>query len=184
MNNYNIDFSINSCASSSAANSCFDIVKDDKKNITFSFASELQSDSIFQLAKAFLSIESMTHKKLQKLCYYAKAWYLALYDTNLVTEPFQAWVHGAVQPALYHHYKRYGYSMIPKVEETKDIPEEFMSFAHEVFDSYGHLTGDELEAINHLEDPWKNARGTCQPWESCENVISENDMKLFYRKML
>ena len=54
---------------------------------------------IFDLADAFLSIESMTHKKLQKLCYYAKAWYLALYDENLVTEEFEAWVH--CHPATY-----------------------------------------------------------------------------------
>ena len=65
---------------------------------------------IFDLAEAFLSISSMTHKKLQKLCYYAKAWYLALYDENIVSEPFEAWVHGAVQPELYQKYKSYGFS--------------------------------------------------------------------------
>ena len=102
---------------------------------------------IFDLADAFLSIESMTHKKLQKLCYYAKAWYLALYDENLVMEPFEAWVHGAVQPELYQKYKPYGFSYIPRVLDTKNIPEEFLSFAREIYESYGALDGDELERL-------------------------------------
>ena len=31
-----------------------------------------RTGDIFDLANAFLNIDSMTHKKLQKLCYYAK----------------------------------------------------------------------------------------------------------------
>ena len=106
---------------------------------------------IFDLADAFLSINSMTHKKLQKLCYYAKAWYLALYNDNLIPESFEAWVHGAVQPELYQKYKAYGFNYIPKVFDTRDIPEEFMSFAKEIYESYGNLDGDELERIKALK---------------------------------
>lgn len=135
--------------------------------------------NIFALAKAFLSISNMTNKKLQKLCYYAKGWYLAIYDRNLISEQFQAWVHGAVQPALYNQYKKYGYSYIPKCENLDGIPEEFLSFAKEIYDSYGHLTGDELESINHQELPWIKARGNCKPWEKCTTEIAEEDMKLF-----
>lgn len=139
------------------------------------------SSNIFMLAKAFLSIASMTHKKLQKLCYYAKAWYLALYDENIIPEEFQAWVHGAVNPELYRHYSSYGFEKIPKCLCTNDIPEELISFAHEVYDVYGKYTGDELESINHQEDPWLNARKGLKPWESSHNIISENDMKSYYR---
>ena len=139
---------------------------------------------IFDLADAFLSIESMTHKKLQKLCYYAKAWYLALYDENLVVEPFEAWVHGAVQPELYQKYKPYGFSYIPRVLDTKDIPEEFLSFAREIYESYGALDGDELERLNHTEMPWRRARGNAKPWQGCCTEISENDMKEYYRAKL
>lgn len=140
--------------------------------------------SIFDLADAFLSIESMTHKKLQKLCFYAKAWYLALYDTNLIEEPFEAWVHGAVQPALYQKYKIYGFGYIPQVTNTLEIPEEFRSFAKEIFNSYGELDGDELEKLNHSEFPWKKARGSLKPWQGCRKIIDENDMKEYYRSLL
>lgn len=157
-----------------------------KKNniLEYNFSNVNKANDIFALAKAFLSISKMTNKKLQKLCYYAKAWYLALYDCNLISEQFQAWVHGAVQPALYQKYKPFGYGDIPQFINVWEIPEEFLSFAQEIYDSYGHLTGDELEQINHQEEPWISARGDCKPWENCTNEISEISMKLFYRKMM
>lgn len=139
---------------------------------------------IFDLADAFLSIDAMTHKKLQKLCFYAKAWYLALYDHNLISEKFEAWVHGAVQPELHQKYKAYGFDYIPMVTDTSSIPEEFLSFAREIYDSYGNLDGGELEQLNHSEMPWKKARGTLKPWQTSNNVISEDDMKIYYRKLL
>lgn len=156
----------------------------DKTTIQFNGLSTGMSSDVFALAKAFLAISEMTNKKLQKMCYYAKAWYLALYDRNIIEAQFQAWVHGAVQPELYFHYRKYGFGFIPKVNSTSDIPEEFMSFAGEIYKSYGHLTGDELEQLNHQEEPWIKARGARRPWENCSTIISEEDMKQFYRKML
>ncbi len=140
--------------------------------------------NIFDLAHAFLRIESMTHKKLQKLCYYAKAWYLAINDTNLIDEQFEAWVHGAVQPELYQEYKMYGFGYIPLYTGSCLIPEEFESFAREIYDSYGDLSGDELEQLNHTEMPWIKARAGLKPWQGCNNVIEEEDMKIFYRTLM
>ena len=56
---------------------------------------------IRKVAQYFLSKESMSHKKLQKLCYYAQAWYLANYGKPLMPNRFEAWVHGPVSPDLY-----------------------------------------------------------------------------------
>ena len=39
--------------------------------------------SIFDVAEWFLQKESCSHKKLQKLCYYAVAWSYALFDESL-----------------------------------------------------------------------------------------------------
>jgi len=149
---------------------------------TFGASAAAERD-VFIIARAFLNIAPMTHKKLQKLCYYAKAWYLALYDENLIHDHFEAWVHGAVQPHLYDAYKKHGYRSIPQCFDGL-IPEEFNSFAREIYDAYGHLSGDELETINHTETPWINARKGLKPWEPSNNVISEEEMKKFYRKMI
>ena len=144
----------------------------------------ISCSDVFSMAKAFLTISEMTNKKLQKLCYYAKAWYLAIYDQNIISDSFEAWVHGAVQPDLYQYYKKYGFSKIPREMNRMEIPEEFLDFAQEIYDSYGHLTGDELETLNHSEMPWINAREGYKPWENCNDVIDENDMKEYYRKMM
>lgn len=108
---------------------------------------------------------------------------MALYDENIIEDQFQAWIHGAVQPSLYEKYKDYGFDKIPQIEISDAIPEEFISFANDVYEAYGHLTGNELEALNHEEDPWVKARGNCKPWERCTTEISEDDMKSFYRKL-
>lgn len=158
--------------------------QESKSQYVYDFSANTGCKDVFIMAKAFLTISSMTNKKLQKLCYYAKAWYLALYDQNIVSDDFEAWVHGAVQPALYQFYKKYGFEQIPREMSCMTIPEEYISFAKEIYNSYGHLSGDELESLNHSEMPWINARKGLKPWENCNNIISEEDMKTYYRKMM
>ena len=43
--------------------------------------------------------EAITQLKLQKLVYYADAWFLANFDEPLIKEDFEAWAHGPVVPA-------------------------------------------------------------------------------------
>ncbi len=157
-------------------------------NHTASITESSESHSfgdIFDLANSFLTIQAMTHKKLQKLCYYAKAWYLAINDENLVSEPFEAWVHGAVQPSLYHKYRAYGFQLIPMFTgNISQLPEEFLNFSREIFETYGEYSGDELEKINHQEFPWIKARKGLKPWQSSNEIISEDDMKTYYRSLM
>lgn len=47
----------------------------------------------------------ISNLKLQKLVYYAQAWYLAIYGQSLFDEDFEAWVHGPIIPSLYQKYK-------------------------------------------------------------------------------
>ena len=53
------------------------------------------------VAQYFLWKSSMSHKKLEKMCYYAQAWYLANHGRPLMPNRFEAWVHGPVSPDLY-----------------------------------------------------------------------------------
>ena len=68
--------------------------------------------SVYDVANWFLSKGEMTHKKLQKLCYYAQAWCYALKGYRLEDTDFQAWVHGPVSPALWERFKGFGYDSI------------------------------------------------------------------------
>lgn len=139
--------------------------------------------SVYDVANWFLSKQSMEHKKLQKLCYYAQAWHYALLDKPLFSETIEAWVHGPVIPALYQTYKNYGWQKIPMVA-VDDVPlaNSTSEILNAVYDTYGELSGGQLEMLSHSEAPWKNARGNLQPYEICTNPIKPEDMKAFYLK--
>jgi len=142
--------------------------------------------TIFDVADTFLSFESMTHKKLQKLCYYAQAYHLALNDYPLVNCKFQAWKHGPVCPELYREYKIYGHLLIPQKEMPEVIKKDtyVREFLEDIYDIFGRFSAKQLEYMTHNEEPWKAARGELEDWEKTINEITNESMKHYYKKFL
>lgn len=143
--------------------------------------------NIFDIANAFLSIGPQTHKKLQKLCYYAYAWYLAQMDERLFEESFEAWVHGPVCPELYNYIRHDchyvgDWAVVPQYTGT--VNADAKSIAEWVYEAYGEFSGTDLEMMTHHEDPWIKARGGIKPWERSNTVISDEDIKEYYRKQM
>ena len=137
--------------------------------------------SVFEIANWFLSKESMTQKKLQKLCYYAQAWCYALNDYRLIDTVFEAWVHGPVSPALYDKFKSFGYNSIRLAGKyTVNIAEADIELLESVWETYGDHTGNALEALSHSEPPWIEARVGYAPNERCNVPISVESMKKYY----
>lgn len=134
------------------------------------------------VAELFLSITEMDHKKLQKLCYYAYSWYLALYGKDLFENRFEAWVHGPVDPVMYQKYRVYGWNEIPK-KRKPPASDSVKSFVKMVYNSYGHLTGNELEYLTHQEDPWRNARAGIGEFEPSQEPIKSKDIKKYYKRL-
>jgi uncharacterized phage-associated protein len=144
----------------------------------------LESYSIKVIANWFLHKESMSNKKLQKLCYYAEAWHQALYDSTLIKgSHFEAWVHGPVCPSLYEKYKDYGWNDIPKLKKKPTIDQETNEFLEIVYNTYGHFTGHQLETLTHNEKPWQEAREGLGECEASNNVIKTAIMKEFYNSI-
>lgn len=141
--------------------------------------------TVFDVAKAFLYIEPMSHKKLQKLCYYAQAWYLALYDVALFNQKFAAWIHGPVCPQLYDKYRESGWQNIDKGNEVPEVimrDERIFSHINEIYRIYGGLSGDQLEYLTHSELPWREARAGLKEYEPSTTFINEDIIKNFYRE--
>lgn len=137
--------------------------------------------SVFTIANWFLNKESMTHKKLQKLCYYAQAWCYALREYRLEDTDYEAWVHGPVSPILWERFKVFGYDCIQLKNPVRvDIREEDEKLLEDVWDTYGENTGNALEALTHRELPWIKAREGYAPNERCSVVISPDTMKEYY----
>lgn len=138
---------------------------------------------IFDVANWFLNKESLQHKKLQKLCYYAVAWTYTLLDKPLCKNPeFQAWIHGPVSDILYQEYKKYGWVYIPSTHSEFDFGET-ESVLEFVWESYGDLTQFQLENLTHDEEPWQIARSGLKDDERSEALISVKDMKNYYSRL-
>lgn len=136
------------------------------------------------IAKFFLSKNSMTHKKVQKLCYYAQAWHLANYGVPLVPNRFEAWVHGPVSPDLYLVYKEWGWADIPQQQDCPPVMPQEKKFLERVWETYGKYAPCELEAFACRELPWRKARGNCSPSAYSRNPISMKDMRDYYGKRI
>lgn len=134
---------------------------------------------ILEVANAFLSIASMTPKKLQKLCYYAQGWYAGLTGEKLFVNDLEAWIHGPVCPKLYEKYKMYGYSDIPR-NVICATNEKLKGIVEQIYRIYGKLDGDELEELTHQEKPWKNARQGIESWVPSNEIIQFEDMKEYF----
>ena len=138
-------------------------------------------ESIYKVAKFFLHKYSKTHKKLQKLCYFAQAWYLANYGKPLLANRFEAWVHGPVCPDLYVKYRAWGWEPLPKEVDMPEFDEpDVVNFLENVYSVYGDYDADELERITHSEEPWIKARKGCAIGAYSRNPISLNDMRNYY----
>lgn len=133
-------------------------------------------------------IDDMSPMKIQKLLYYAQAWYLKLHDKKpLIDEYFSRWKYGPVIPSLYHSLKKYGSNnakliadidiLEDKVKYSYPIIEDssIIAFLDKILDEYGIYSGPTLSSMTHKEDTaWAygiNGKG------SDGSVILFDDMK-------
>lgn len=113
------------------------------------------------------------HKQLQKLVYYAYAWYLVIMNKDgqlnkkLFNSDIEAWIHGPVSPEL---YKMYGFLDIYKEKEIKENDKKVLDM---IIARYGGFSGEELESISHTEKPWLEARCGFSPNQRCNKRIDD-----------
>lgn len=139
--------------------------------------------SVFDVANWFLNKEPMTHKKLQKICYYAQAWFYALKNVKLANTDFEAWVHGPVSPELYRKYAGSGYQELHVDTNIPSISKQDEELLESVWETYGSYSGNSLEVLSHSELPWKKARIGYEPNENSNVKIDANDMKEYYKSI-
>lgn len=147
------------------------------KMVYFKGKEEYKMLDIKDVAKYLLTKSQMTHKKLQKLCYYVYSWHLAIFNEKIMDCRFEAWVHGPVCLDLYDEYR--GEYDIGKIEEAVSIGEK-QGFIDDIYKIYKDYTGDMLETLTHTEDPWVNARRGLPPWQPGNRRISDSDIVSYY----
>jgi len=125
----------------------------------------------------------LTNLKLQKLLYYAQAWYLVFFKKPLFDDEFQAWTHGAVIPSIYQKFKEFTYKPIKTSIDVVDIDIETENLLNDIMNIYGEKTAKFLENLNHSESPWIDARSSLAIESRCTNIITKEVMKDFYTKL-
>jgi uncharacterized phage-associated protein len=124
----------------------------------------------------------ISNLKLQKLVYYAQAWYLGIYDTPLFDDDFEAWVHGPVIPALFYKYKEFGWAPILKEVQKPQFAQELEEFLEDITEVYFIREGLELEMMTTREDPWINARKGLARDEPSHAIITKDSMRNYYKE--
>lgn len=119
---------------------------------------------------------------LQKLLYYVQAWHLAITDEPLFRESFKAWRDGPVVPQVWHERserssRRAGSQRLDGIH----IDAVASNIIDWVLESYGGMSGEELSALTHVEEPWLEARGDLPPDAPCSEAIDYNTVRRFYR---
>lgn len=144
----------------------------------------------------------ITHKKLQKLLYYAQAWHLVYFDGNpLFEEHPQAWVHGPVYPSVYEKFSRFGSGAVNLTAEYQILGVECEEYTrqlakriglataserliHAVLLKYGKLSAFQLELLSHEESPWAEQREGLGDFERGSREISFATMHDYYATLL
>lgn len=134
----------------------------------------------------------MSHLKLQKLLFYCDAYHLAYFDTQLIEDEFEAWVHGPVSRKVFKNladksilYSDLEYSPIQDMDEDA-IFESLNSSQKELITSVLQLlhtwTGFQLEKATHRETPWIQAREGYGEADKCSVHINKETTRVFYKK--
>lgn len=133
----------------------------------------------------------MSHLKLQKLLFYCDAYCLAYTGEELVTDEFEAWVHGPVSRKVYANLKDVSilYADLTYVDKGIDVDAEFdklnsskKDVVKEVLRVLSTWTGLQLESSTHKEQPWIEARAGYGQGEKCNTPISKATTRSFYEQ--
>jgi uncharacterized phage-associated protein len=131
----------------------------------------------------------VTHLKLQKLVYYAQAWFLAMHNEELFADDCEAWVHGPVYPALYNRFRDYAWKPILDAPDEQTfateiaLPFNVKEHLHEIVDVFGGESANTLERMTHREMPWIKARKGLPEDASSTEIILKSDMHVFYQHL-
>lgn len=125
-----------------------------------------------------------SHKKLQKLLYYAEAWSMVWDGRALFSEDFEAWVQGPVVRSVYAS-ERYPVPVPPpppdvELDPTFGLAANQRKTIEAVVSLYGSKSGDWLSRLTHREAPWRTARKGLASTEQSKNRISKVEMAAFY----
>lgn len=136
--------------------------------------------SIFDVAKYIvIHNKNVSPMKLQRLCYFCQAWYMAWTDEPLFEEDFRGWATGPFCLELYNSLKNLsvvrakdikGY-IIKLTEEQKKVIDRVLSF-------YKDKDAQWLTQLSLTDNPWREST-----IYHTNNVIPKKSIMEFYKNL-
>lgn len=131
----------------------------------------------------------ITPLALQKLLYYAQAFFKALFHEDLFSDDCQAWSLGPVFPEIYYEYKDRGYESADRVFDSSvldfsELTTREIALLDAVIGSFGQCSGQVLSKITHKELPWIEARGTLLPEDRCVTIIKRDTINEYFHSVV
>ena len=123
------------------------------------------------------------------MLYYAQAFFPALYQKPLFTEPCQAWIHGPVYPEIYFKYRDFGYdpARLPELDccnNETNLTECEIRFLDAIIVAFGCYSGSMLRWMTHNEQPWRETRGLLRPNDRSATIISSTLINDYFSKVV
>ena len=122
--------------------------------------------------------EGITNLKLQKILYFAQAYYLSKLNKPLFSDSIEAWQYGPVIPSVYNQFKGKGSNPIICETDDSTISENDKEILKNVWNTFGGYSASRLVDISHAHSPWKEA------YNSEEKEISHKAISEYYSTLL
>ncbi len=103
--------------------------------------------------------EGITNLKLQKILYFAQAYFVAKVGKTLFKEKIEAWEYGPVVPTVYHEYKKYSNKPIVLENDISTVDIADKKNLDKVWENFGGYSARRLVDMTHAHKPWKEASG-------------------------
>ena len=118
--------------------------------------------------------EGITNLKLQKILYFAQAYYLAKIGKPLFSDAIEAWEYGPVVPDVYRKFRTKGSNPIIYEKDNSSLSSEDKEILKGIWKTFGGYSASKLVDIAHGHTPWKEAS------KSTNKIISPKSIKEYY----
>ena len=151
----------------------------------------IPKNKIFQVAEYIIKkIDSgrIERLRLMKLLYYVQGFYKAISGVFMFNDDCQAWQYGPVYPDVRKKFLDLELDAGIYLDEINideiDLDEDEKELIDGVLAAFGKMTNDELIAITHKEQPWKNARRYLPDVVRSQSVIRKEDIADYFEHVV
>ncbi len=145
------------------------------------------SVAAYTVAKDILKLaqendESVSNLKMQKLLYYAQAWYMVNNSGSvLFDDVIEARKFGPVVPSVYDKFKKFKRNpirVVVKEEDLLELSQKQKDYLKAFYDDFMPCSTTDLISMTHNEKPWQEAYAL-----GMNTPINTNTMYSYYSQM-